>query len=315
MGPPIEANDPVLRDFFFALIKGAGVPELKEALQILLVEDRDHSLLWKIVGQVFDLIHAGLGGGPLGEIHQKELNGKSAHQISKIRAQWRKEFYRAKQMGLYLMAHGGQSRIAEGLIRSMVPAVRQYREYLESHSDRVLDAMRFESLAYGARAFYEDQDLEAKARLNHLMEDALETPERAVNLLAVFEAMDRDPGIPHRDGRVSRFSVFWDRFSLMRDDQAYQDLQISRLFTDILHFMQERSPDSVGRETARHIRHFVADRLDRGEIEQMLLLMSKRRTINGRDVTFNSVLNTAAEAIENGKLKDFFARSRRALGN
>lgn len=311
-----EANDPVLNDFFTSLMKGAGVPELKDALEVLLSEDQDQSLVWKIVDQAFDLINAGEGTGPLGPIHQAEINGKTPAQANRIRTTWRREYLRAKQMGLYLMAHGGQSRIAEGLIRSALPILRQYREYLESHSDRVLDVMRTDSIAYLARALYESQDLEGKARLNHLIEEALDHPEHGVNLLAILQILDNDPGISVSGGSsIPRWKLFWERFKLMRDDPAFEDLQTTRLLKEALHFIEEKSEDPAGVETARRLRFYLADRLEKGDAEQLLLLMTRSRELDGHRVDFYSVLDALAGAIENGQIKDFFALSRRALGN
>jgi hypothetical protein len=313
-----DPDDPAVADFFDALIDGAASVEnpgdprnpkyrAKPLIDALVDPKLDsnprnprHDLLWGVMKGVFGVIDAAEGTG-LDEAHRKEIEGKPADEVARIRAEWAREFLRMKQLGYYTFAAAGPMKLTDSVLKTAAPLLREYSAYFAKHSDVVQDLLRSADSSYLTRALYEDQDLETKARFASVLRDAFDQPRNALDAMSLAKAIDDDAGAK---SSLDHMKERWDALALT---QQYKDLKLEESGRQALEFFEELDSDPAARSTAARLRTYLAERLEQGDLDQLFGLAS--RNPDG----LHRVLETASHHVEDGELKTFFARARRAL--
>lgn len=307
-----------LADFFESIVRGGTASEddlaktahpryLVRGLIDPLVDpaaDKEHALFWGVMGSIFGIIDAGEGRmAELDEAHRKEIEGKPAHEVERIRGEWTREQARMRQLGFYMLAQASPLGLIEPALRTVGPILKTYSAYLTQHTEKVQDLLRSKDSAYLIRALYEDTDAESKARLGDLMRDALGDPRRGLDGMALLKAIDED------EGAKRAWDLLIDRWDLLAATPEYKALRLDEVSREMLDFLEENIADAAGRSAAKRLRTYVAERLEQGDLDQLLLLA--RRNPDG----FYRILTMLSTHIQDDELEGFLLRARRALGD
>jgi hypothetical protein len=280
----MDPEDPAFVAFFDGLIDGSLTPKIHDLITPL-VDPRlepdpakpQHELLWSLLKPIFGVIDAA-EGGPLDEAHRKELEGKTPEEQEKIREEWKRELARMRQFGFYTIAAAQPFGILEGFLGTMGPILSHYRGYLIRHADVVGDLLRSKSSSYLIRALFEDRDPVARERLLCVLRAFLDNPQNGLDLMGALQSVDED-----------------------------EPLKMEEISGPIWDFFKEKNATSEERATARRLREYVAERLEQGHLDELLLL--GRRAPDG----FHGVLEVVARHTVDGDLKDFADMTYRAV--
>ncbi|MGK5089109.1 hypothetical protein WDW86_16250 [Bdellovibrionota bacterium FG-2] len=271
----VDRNDPSVRALFDALIDGATAPQALPLAEMVLDRDVSHTLIWKLVSQVFDV-----------------LDSKDSKKFSQT------AFY-----GLALMGDRSQpfSPLLNPLLESLGPIVDQYWDFLNAHTDKISTLLRSERVSNLARVIYEDPDDISKGNLARLGADALADPVRGLQLMSLVQALEDTPGA------MDAWDLFVSRWDAIQELPEFKKLDVDALAKQMLHFIEEKDLSLVERELALKVRFFVAQKMDVGQLDQFLLLARKDPN------EFYRVLETLSRVIKNGEVKEFIGTARRAL--
>jgi hypothetical protein len=319
----MKANDPEVVAFFDGFMDGATASDdplattrypryRAHALIDPLVQPRTdekdpenpkHELMWKVVEQMFGVIDAG-EGRTLDAAHRKLIEGKPDGEVARIRAEWGREYLRMKQMGFYAFAAGGQMGLIDPILRTLGPIVEVYGDFLARNADLLQDLFRSGDTSRFVRALYEDDANEhGKSALATLLRGALANPKGGLDGMKLVQAVT-DNG----DAKEA-LKKFYDRREALLALPEYQALRTDRLARPMLDFIEQRGSDPNARAAARRLLDYLAERLERQDLDQLLVLAAKDP--NG----FYQVMETLGHHIDDGDLPMFFQEARDALSD
>lgn len=263
----IPEQDASLHDLLQTLVDGASQQGIRDTMALLLRQDQ---LLFNILEQVF-----------ISFDHGSEEN--------------------LKQFIYYLLANTSSLKLTQELVNNLSVAVHQYSPFLTNHSDLVQTLFRSRGISDGLRALYGDQSLEAKSHLQVFLSDVLSDSTRALDVIQILKNVSEDPIASES------WKDFQTRLERLGESQAYQQLNGLRLVEDLLAFFGERSGSRVGADVARHLREFLARRLEGQNFDQFLMLTSQYP-----DNTLK-LFKSLGEEIHNQDLNEFFNLIRRSV--
>ena len=161
------------------------------------------------------------------------------------------------------------------------------------------------------RALHDDagwgqEKVEARRRFAELLKDALGDPARGLDLIRVVKAVSEDKAA------AAAWDVFRARLDLLMADEGYQQLRPGEILEEFLKFFEERSDLPVPPQVARHLRAYLARRMEARDLDQLLLLASSKPKSQAR---MAELLRTLAAEIQNGDLKQFFGLIQRSVSS
>jgi hypothetical protein len=274
-------DDDAMHDFFRYFAQASmmraenGQYLLTPVFDSLLSKDRDQKLLKNVLDQVFLAIE----------------NGKAAS---------------LKQLAFYGVNQAGQFNLIEPVLRMLPPILDRHYEYLAEHTDRLKVLLESEWVSDLIYKLYRDEEWDRKEVLARITQDAVSDPQRGVDLVEIFRAIDSDPLA------VEGWDEFIRRADILLDDPGFKELKLKELVDDVLDFVEEK-PGSDSAQTAPRIRAWLAARMrsDRGmypsDLEEFILLARQNPD------EFYQVLQALSRHIDNGNLKDFLRFTKRAL--
>lgn len=279
-------GDALLENVLAALVNSTaanGEASASDLIQTLVVDDKNHTLIYGLMDQIFNVINSGSAVPPSNNLPIM------------------------KQMGLYAFAGMQQLGITEVGMTSIAPIVHEFWPYFANHLDKVQNFLTWQRAAEVMRLAYETDDPNGKPALESILQDALSHPQHGLDLMAAVQA-----GF-NTQTSFDLWNAFVNRMDAVTALPAYQNLQTHGIVMDLVHFFEENSspltPAANEASSARDIRQFSAGEMSNGDIYQLLKLAAQKPD------EFYQLLDTLSQYIRNGELKDFFLTARRSLSD
>jgi hypothetical protein len=280
-----ELDDPSMNDFFRSFIEGADTPQIGDIFHEVLMRHRDHKLIWALMDVLQDIAEK-----PDDVAYLKQL-----------------AFYLIGGANPESMGLPADRPLIQPVLANIDLAIRNHYDFLAANADLAADVLKSRQLSRSVRAFYEDPTNADKVRFSNLLVDVLEDDHRVDDLLTLAQAVNDDAGA--HDG----WNLFRDRMDAMTRQDGYQQLDLSEIGKDVLHFFEE-VPSPAQPQTAADLREYLGRVLashgggaSPGEIEELLDLAARKP-----DQVYQ-VLEMLSHYTENGELKDFVKLARRSL--
>jgi hypothetical protein len=312
-----RVDDPDVIDFFNGIVAGATASDdplattphpryADHALFDPLVDpkyntdpNKPHPLFWGIIQQIFSIIDAAEGHA-LDATHQAELQGLGPEEQAQVRRGWVEDFALMKQLGYYTVAAAAPMSLIRPAIDGIGPVLAQYNDFLARNTDKVETLLRSNRMAYFVRALYEDK-AGPKAALANVLANALGNSRNTLDAMSLVQGVTDSP--------VARggYDRFVDRWNALSSTQAYLDLHLDQVTRSSLDFLEMNTGDANGRGAARRMLDFVAERLEKQDLDQYLLLAAQHPD------DFYRVLQALGHGIDDGDVGEFFQESYDAL--
>jgi hypothetical protein len=304
-----SGTEKYLHDALTALMSAGNLPQTDAALKSLFVADPEQKLVWSVIQDVFNVFDT--AEGDFTSAQQAKLNLMSADDATAQKREWIADAGRMKQLGLYALADAGALNMTSSVMSGLSTALATFPDYLTTHSEEVEKALRSKKISYAARGLFEESDPQNQERIARILRTALSDPKIVTSALGILQAIDED------STASSAWDLFQDRNDALAVTPDYQPYRqyFDHFKDDLLSYFSDQTSDpsqgavqaSAGAASADHLRSFVADRLEQGDIDQLLLLAN-----SDPNKTYQ-VLSEASLYIQNGKLKDFLNLVRRSL--
>ncbi|MGK5084464.1 hypothetical protein WDW37_14310 [Bdellovibrionota bacterium FG-1] len=305
-----SVDDSRVVDFFDSLMEGATTvdnpqdpvhPHYTAHSLVDPLLDSKHELIWGVLKNIFGVIDAAEGRS-LDDAHSKEIQGKSVDEVNRIRSEWGRENTRMRQMAFFALAQAGPLGLIQPVVKTGGAVLHAHLSYLAQNTDKIEGLLRSKKIADLMRALYEDTDQPTKEHLGDLIREFFEESTLAVDGLNVLRAVDEDT-----QGAREAWQEVNARWGILTSLPEYGALGLDRLGRGALDFFEERDPDPMAKITALKIRLYLAERLEKGELDQFFLL--GRRNPEG----VMGIFKTLSSHIQDGELGAFFSEARRAL--
>lgn len=268
----VPEGDPALNDFFQTLIQAASERSTREVINLLLVQDQQHELLMKVIKEVF-----------------YALDSQGSHNF--------------KEMIFYLVANTSSLGLTDSLIKNLSVILKEYQLFLTRNVHFLQTVFNSQEISTLVRVLYEDQNLEAKSHFKAFLQDTLSSSGPALDLMRLVQALAEN----------SEASEAWDelksRVRQVRELEGYKRLELEPFLKGVLTFFEEDSVDPVARDTAQHLRYFLARRLDEKDLDQFLILASAQPEGTAQ------FLKMLGQEVENQDFITFFSFIRRSIYN
>ncbi|MCM2323347.1 MAG: hypothetical protein NDJ90_08810 [Oligoflexia bacterium] len=206
-----------------------------------------------------------------------------------------------RRLVTYLCADAAVFGFAEPAMTTLRAVVESEGELLRRHAVALDYILGARDLSRVLQALYETREEPEKARLGALLRELLEEPALALSMVTVARAVLDDPDA------LEAWREFGRRFRTMSELPEFRALRLEELGRGVTDFLQERTgePDAV--LAARELRRVLADRCEKRELEQYLLLLA------ADPQGFEKLFLALGRSIEQGGLPEFFASVRRSL--
>ena len=268
----------MLDQFWGGLVSLASAPTAPLLAKELLVDDKNHDLIWNLSKGLYPMM-----GNPL------PASGP------------RLDALRTKQSMYYGLATIQQMHLISPVVQALTEALPGNTDYLAQHADLAVTGLSAVPTSRFCRALYSDASGPGKQAVTDVLTSALTEPQLASSGVALVRAVGSDPNTSQA------FTDFSNRWSAFTASKEYQALQLGDTGRDILNFFEDQSTDSRAAMTEKDLRSFVADQLQSGNLDQILVLIAHD------PAKFQNLLDTFSDYVKNGDLKGFFAYLRRTL--
>jgi hypothetical protein len=242
------------------------------------VEDRGHELIWNLSKGLYPIM-----SNPLPDTGP------------------RLDALRTKQSLYYGVAAAEKMHLVAPVVQAVSTILEGNLPYVAAHAEKAISAMGSAESAWFGRALYVDKASPGKAALANLAVSALEEPGLASGALDLFRTLDEDP---QAEKALNDFKARWD---VMTASKSYKSLHTDQLSRPVLDFFEDRIKDPRAVETEHAVRRYLADHLESGEFDQILVLIAQN------PARFENLLDTSSKYVKNGELKDFFAYLRQSM--
>jgi hypothetical protein len=236
---------------------------------------------------------------------QQQLAALSAADAAALKDEWVRDAGRMKQLGLYSLAAGDRLNLVDSMMSALGIAVKDFPDYLTAHSDKIESLLRSQHASYFMRALYEDPNPEDQEQVARVARDAFANADVVRGALGLLQAIDRDPAASNS---WSLFSDRYDALMALSEFQPYRQY-FDRFQDDLIWFFSDQSTDPNAILASDHLRKYMAQLLEQGDIDQFLILAKTDPN------KFYQVLETISHYVENGELQDFFNLVRRSLSD
>ena len=272
--PGAHSYDPVLLDAFSAAVNAATAPELPAVVRTLTSRDLDHRLIWAATRQVFDVLDMA-DDKPDEATRIQRIQGLGAPPDSTVQAAIL-ESARMKQSGFYLFATAQRLGIVPGTVKAIQAVLDHHLDYLIEESEKpkdqnlVSDLIRSPDISSFLRASSESTDATGRGRFADFLQGALSDPSLGVDAVTVFKSIRQDAVA--KDA-LTKVQTAYDR---LKSEPSYQQLNPGDLYRDAMDFLEDGSPgDPRAPLTSRRVREYLAERLETGDLEQILVLIQR----------------------------------------
>jgi hypothetical protein len=159
-------------------------------------------------------------------------------------------------------------------LEKIVEVVRGYRPLLIQHADLVKDLLTSKEAVPLLRAFAEDEGPESQERLQRvrgLIRDFLTDKTLATNNSRIKNVMEIFKRVYEDDGARNSLLLFRERWKELAGI-ADPHHSLNDAIRPILEFFENEGLTEQQKELSRKVRHFVADLMIQGELDQLLIL-------------------------------------------
>jgi hypothetical protein len=295
-----KSGDPALLDMVKTLAYSSTHPETNQALNALFVANADQNVLWSAIQSVFSVLDAAEGNYTADQ--QAQLAAMSASQVQAQKAEWLAESNRMKQLGEYAVALGESHGLTASMLNAVSVAVGEFPAYLALNADGIAKVLHSQEASYFVRAYYETP-ADQTQQLTSLANSALSNPLLVRAAFNLLQAIDND------SVSQNSWTLFSNRNDALQNLSAYQPYRqyFDRFENDLIFFFTDQSTDPSAVLAADHMRLYLADLLQQGDIDQFLILAKDDPN------KFYQLLQTLSHYIENGDLQNFFNLVRQGL--
>jgi len=269
-----DADNQMIREFFAGLTEAASGTKIPEIIERI-AQEPNRALFWAALGEAFGLI-----------------DSSTPEQLQLL-----------KQLAFRTVIASHQLNLSESTANSVAAILSRHQTYLGQHTSKLKPLARSQNLSKLLKALIEDPDSETKRTFALFVQTLLNHTDIAVDGVSVLQAVDSDP----------KATAAWEEF-VSRKDQLlasaeYLKLNLTEALDPIWDFFEEKNSDEQAAETAHKLRLYLAQELERGNLDQFLVLAAQN------PAEFYQVLKVPGSSFQKGELQEFLRLVRRNLGN
>jgi hypothetical protein len=295
-----DKNDPVLKDFFRAVIHMANSPFSYPTLGVVMTSDPEHKLTWKLIEAVNKVLDEGT---PVDVANMKQLVFYSLAASNRLE-EWVPTHSRSG------------SDLVDRVLWRMHGVMQGYTEFLSRPEvDFIGDLLTSQTLASFSKSLYINSDESRRSRLrNEVVEFFKDNSgygeNRVNNLMNIMKSV-----YENEDSRLA-LGELKNRLDSVIHSDAYKKLDLTQAIRPVLRFFEERAgTDEVeirpqDKELAKKLRHNLSHFIQEGSLDEILYLES------GNQESFYQLLQTLSRLSvdhDDTGLKNFFRMMRRSL--